>query len=218
MRSSPTVVVTLLLLAAGVACGSSPPSTSVLTSGSSPSSAPAESPGGVVTATPTTSPAATVTRATPAATTGIASAAPRVTGLASPLRSSLPTAPPTTAPTRSSSPTVLTESSSGNTVQIKIGRSIYVTLPGGANGGYDQPATSSTSVARRTSASGGYPTNQPAQATFTGAKPGTADLTSQTDYTCLNSNPRCLPPQKQWLVPRHRDRLTAARGRTVSPP
>lgn len=81
-----------------------------------------------------------------------------------------------------------------------VGQSIDVSLPGGADGGYTRPATSSSDVVRRISASGGYPTDQPAQATFSGVRPGAADLTSETDYTCLHSTPRCLPPQRQWLV------------------
>ncbi|MCU1595769.1 MAG: hypothetical protein JWO12_3161 [Frankiales bacterium] len=83
---------------------------------------------------------------------------------------------------------------------MRVGQKLEVTLPGGANGGYDQPASSSSDVVRRTSASGGYPSDHPAQASFLGVKPGTADLTSETDYTCLHSNPPCLPPQRQWLV------------------
>ena len=75
----------------------------------------------------------------------------------------------------------------------RAGEIIQVSLPGGANGGYTQPETSSADTVRRTSASGGYPTDQPAQATFVGGNPGTADLTSTTDFTCLHTTPRCLP-------------------------
>ena len=85
-------------------------------------------------------------------------------------------------------------------MQISVGQSLDVKLPGGANGGYDQPAISSSEVVRRTSASGGYPTDQPVQATFSGVSPGRVDLTAATDYACLHSSPRCLPPQRQWLV------------------
>ena len=108
---------------------------------------------------------------------------------------------PTPTPAASGGPRgSLTEASSGTTVRVRAGQSVHVSLPGGAFGGYTQPASSSPSIARRTAASGGYPTDQPAQATFLAVRPGTADLTAATDYTCLHSNPPCLPPQRQWLV------------------
>jgi hypothetical protein len=53
---------------------------------------------------------------------------------------------------------------------------------------------------RRDTAGGGYPSDQPARAHFTATRPGTADLTSTTDFTCLHTQPRCLPPQHQWTV------------------
>lgn len=94
----------------------------------------------------------------------------------------------------------MTEASSGTTVRLRTGQSVRVSLPGGANGGYHQPGSSDGTVARRTAASGGYPTDQPAQATFFAVHVGTADLSSTTDFTCLHTNPRCLPPQRQWVV------------------
>lgn len=84
-------------------------------------------------------------------------------------------------------------------LRLHRGDTVEVSLPGGAQGGYVRP-TSSTDSLNRSSASGGYPSDQPARATFVAVKAGSADLSAQTDYTCLHSNPRCLPPQRQWIV------------------
>ena len=188
MSQRPILLVTLSLLLLGVACGSSSDGDSTLRTGTDPTG----------TATPTPLPSLTVTASTPGgsatAGTGSATAQPIIS------TSGHSSETQTTAPASPSSPAMLTESSSGTTVRIRAGQSIEVSLPGGANGGYTQPASSSDSIARRTSARGGYPTNQPAQATFLGVKPGTADLAASTDFACLHSTPQCLPPQRQWLV------------------
>jgi hypothetical protein len=59
---------------------------------------------------------------------------------------------------------------------------------------------SSSQILQRVSASGGYPSSQPARATFLARAPGPADLTSQTDFTCLHSTPACLPAQRIWTL------------------
>ncbi len=94
----------------------------------------------------------------------------------------------------------LTEQSSGQTVRLKRGARLEVSLPGGSAGGYAQPASSDASVLARTASSGGYPTEQPARAVFVAVGAGTADLTSTTDFTCLHAHPSCLPPQRAWHV------------------
>lgn len=125
------------------------------------------------------------------ASTGPASARPSALAVTA---SSRPSPRPPATPLR------LTEASSGTTVRLRVGQSVRVSLPGGANGGYHPPSSSDGSVARPTAASGGYPTAQPAQATFLAVRQGPADLSSTTDFTCLHTTPRCLPPQKQWIV------------------
>jgi hypothetical protein len=59
---------------------------------------------------------------------------------------------------------------------------------------------SSSQVLRRVSVSGGYPSAEPARARFTATAAGTADLTSQTDFTCLHSTPACLSAQRSWTL------------------
>jgi hypothetical protein len=93
----------------------------------------------------------------------------------------------------------LHESDSGRTIHVSPGDVIRVRLPGGS-GGYHVPRGSDRYVVRRTSAAGGYPSEQDARATFVARHRGTADLTSYTDYKCLHTDPRCLPPQRQWVV------------------
>jgi hypothetical protein len=93
----------------------------------------------------------------------------------------------------------LHEDDSGRTIHVSRGDSIRVRLPGGS-GGYHQPRTSDRDIVRRTSASGGYPSDEDARASFRARRRGTADLTSYTDYSCLHTEPRCLPAQREWIV------------------
>lgn len=93
----------------------------------------------------------------------------------------------------------LHEDDSGRTIHVSVGDLVKVRLPGGS-GGYHRPRTSDRDVVRRISASGGYPSNDPARATFRARAHGTVDLTSYTDYACLHTQPRCLPPQREWTV------------------
>lgn len=87
----------------------------------------------------------------------------------------------------------------GRTIHVEPGDVIKVRLPGGAAGGFHRPRSSDHDAVRRTRASGGYPSDDPARARFV-ARGGGADLTSTDDYTCLHSDPRCLPAQRQWVV------------------
>src|SRR3954447_14482215 len=93
----------------------------------------------------------------------------------------------------------LHEDDSGRTIHVAIGDIVKVRLPGGS-GGYHRPRTSDRDVVRRTSASGGYPSDDDARASFTGRHQGRGELTSYDDYRCLHTEPRCLPPQRQWVV------------------
>ena len=94
----------------------------------------------------------------------------------------------------------LHEDDSGRTIHVSVGDVVKVRLPGGSGGGYHRPRTSDRDVVRRTFASGGYPSDEDAYARFGVRHRGTADLTSYTDYTCLHTEPRCLPPQREWVV------------------
>lgn len=89
---------------------------------------------------------------------------------------------------------------SGKTIHVDRGAHIVVRLPGGASGGFHRPQSSSDDQVRRTAARGGYPSQHRAVAHFIAAGPGRATLTASDDYTCLHTTPRCLPPQRQWVV------------------
>src|SRR4051794_11503573 len=93
----------------------------------------------------------------------------------------------------------LHESDSGRTIHVHVGDVITVRLPGGS-GGYHRPRSSDHDVVHRRSASGGYPSEADARARFVARQTGKADLTSVTDYYCLHTTPRCLPPQHDWVV------------------
>jgi hypothetical protein len=92
-----------------------------------------------------------------------------------------------------------TEQSSGQTVRIPVGATVVISLPGGSGGGY-LPPVSSSPILHRVSVSGGYPSSQRAYARFRARAPGSADLMSQTDFTCLHSTPACLPAQRSWTL------------------
>jgi N-methylhydantoinase B/oxoprolinase/acetone carboxylase alpha subunit len=94
----------------------------------------------------------------------------------------------------------LHESDSGRTIHVSRGDVIKVRLPGGSAGGYHRPRTSDGHVVQRTNASGGYPSGDVARGRFVARHRGNADLTSYTDYRCLHTQPRCLPPQREWTV------------------
>jgi hypothetical protein len=103
------------------------------------------------------------------------------------------------ASTPPANPSALNENDSGKTIHVSVGQQVNVEL-GGSGGSYDQPQSSNSAVVQRTSASGGYPTNQPARASFVAVAKGRADLTSATDYACLHTTPRCEIAQREWIV------------------
>jgi hypothetical protein len=80
-------------------------------------------------------------------------------------------------------------------VTLGVGQTFNVTLPAE----YD-PAVSSDGDVVRTSVAGGYPTGRTMRATFRAAQRGRADVTSETDYPCLHTTPRCAVAQRTWVV------------------
>ena len=130
---------------------------------------------------------------------GSGSASPAETVTASPALTSTPptsTTTPTPRPTQTPAGTLtLTEADAGRTFVLQVGQEIKVEL------GRDYYApTASNSVLARTEAGGGYPTGQPATATFRAMRAGESDLTSSTDYACLHTVPACGIPQQLWSV------------------
>jgi hypothetical protein len=83
-------------------------------------------------------------------------------------------------------------------VSVRVGDEITVVL-GGSGEQWDQPTAQGNAV-RRTSASGGYPTTQPARASFVAVAHGTARLQATTDAACLHTQPRCMIAQRDWWV------------------
>ena len=88
---------------------------------------------------------------------------------------------------------------SGRTIRVHVGDIIRVRLPGGSSGGYHRPKSTATPV-RRTWATGGYPGDEDARAHFVADHHGRADLVASDDYACLHTTPRCMVPQRLWVV------------------
>jgi hypothetical protein len=109
--------------------------------------------------------------------------------------------PQTSTPTPTPSPTLtgphtLTEADSGATVRLHPGEQVNVDL---SHGQWDPPTARGAAV-QRTAATGGYPSQQPARATFRAVADGTATLQSTTDYACLHTRPQCMIAQRVWSV------------------
>ena len=95
-------------------------------------------------------------------------------------------------------PAALTTADNGVTVQVRPGQQVTVTLGGqGPSYGWHIPAVAGTAV-RRTSASGGYPSQQPARAAFLALHPGVATLSTSDDIACLHAQPACAVAQREW--------------------
>jgi hypothetical protein len=95
-------------------------------------------------------------------------------------------------------PAALTTADNGVTVRVRAGQRITVTLGGqGPTYGWHIPAVAGTAV-RRTSASGGYPSQQPARSVFLALHPGTATLSTSDDFACLHVQPACAVAQREW--------------------
>ena len=45
-----------------------------------------------------------------------------------------------------------------------------------------------------------YPSADPVDAVFEAQSPGSADVTSSSDYTCFHTSPRCMRPTRLWAV------------------
>jgi len=104
---------------------------------------------------------------------------------------------PSATPVPSGEVTV-TEADSGRTVHLHIGQRLRVVL-GGHGQQWHLPASPGSSL-RLAAASGGYPSNRPADAVFIAVRAGTASITSVTDDPCLHAQPPCMIPQRAWSV------------------
>ena len=97
-------------------------------------------------------------------------------------------------------PAALTTADDGVTVRLRPGQQVTVMLAGqGPSYGWHIPAVAGIAV-RRSSASGGYPSRQPARAAFLAIHPGIATLSASDDTACLHAQPPCAVPQREWRV------------------
>jgi hypothetical protein len=94
---------------------------------------------------------------------------------------------------------VLTVADNGVTVRLRPGQRVQVVLASQANFGWRVPGVVGTAV-RKTAGSGGFPSSQPARATFLAVLPGKATLVTMDDFACLHVHPACLPAQELWRV------------------
>lgn len=92
----------------------------------------------------------------------------------------------------------VTAADSGKTVTLHIGQRLRIVL-GGRSEQWHRPASTGPSL-RLTAASGGYPSNRPADAVFLAVRAGTASVTSMTDHPCLHAQPPCMIAQRAWSV------------------
>jgi hypothetical protein len=91
----------------------------------------------------------------------------------------------------------VTDDDSGATVHLTVGQHLRVRL---SQGTWDPPVSSADGVVVRRKSSGGYPTDQPVDATFDAVGRGSADVTAQSDAACFHTEPRCLMASRQWQV------------------
>jgi hypothetical protein len=126
-----------------------------------------------------------------ATATATATASATATATASASASATPTAHP--------NPVMLTAADNGRTVRVTPGAVISVRLAPNA-GSYDPPVSDDETVLTRTSNEGGYPVGGDAIARFSALAPGTAHISSQTDLSCMHSNPRCMVATRVFTV------------------
>lgn len=96
-------------------------------------------------------------------------------------------------------PVTLSVADNGAIVRLRTGQQVAVTLTPGTYFSWHVPAAAGAAV-RRVSASGGYPSQQPAQAAFLAVQAGEASLTTINDTACLHAHPACEPAQQEWRV------------------
>jgi hypothetical protein len=108
-----------------------------------------------------------------------------------------PTPSPRPTPTAIGGTVTVTDADSGMTVHLAVGQHLRVRL---SSTSWDPPVSSAGAVVARRSSSGGYPTDQPVDATFDATARGSADVTSQSDAACFHTEPRCLMASRQWQV------------------
>ena len=102
--------------------------------------------------------------------------------------------PPTSNPPLGADVTV-TETSVGQTVTLKVGQTLGVSLPPS----YD-PTTLGGTALTRVSTSGGYPTKQRLSELYRAVAAGVVDLQAAPDFDCLHTTPGCTLGPPLWRV------------------
>jgi hypothetical protein len=95
----------------------------------------------------------------------------------------------------------VTVAANGAHLVLHVGqrRSVHL-VPSGIPGNFDPLTVSRQGIVTISDESGGYPGDDPLAATITAMTPGTTQLTTQSDLSCLHSSPPCLPPQYAWTL------------------
>src|SRR4051794_28737535 len=121
------------------------------------------------------------------------------TGSTGPGRVTSPAASPSPRPSPSAvaGTVTVTDDDAGTTVHLTAGQRLRVRL---TKSTYDPPESSADRVVVRRSSSGGYPSDQPVDATFEGVAKGSADVTAMSDAACFHTEPRCMMAQREWRV------------------
>lgn len=110
----------------------------------------------------------------------------------------MPPARPTHGPSPDT-PATLTVSDDAATVHLTTGQSVTVALVPSSALSWHVPVATGAAV-RRIRATGGYPSHEPARATFLAVHPGRAYLSAIDDAQCLHAKPPCMLPQRSWRV------------------
>ncbi|MBK5306280.1 MAG: hypothetical protein JJD92_06280 [Frankiaceae bacterium] len=121
------------------------------------------------------------------------------TATVGPGRVSSPQPSPSPRPTPSAvgGTVTVTDDDGESTVQLRTGQRLRVRL---SSGTWDPPVSSADGVVVRRTSSGGYPSDQPVDATFEAVGTGSADVTAQSDAACFHTEPRCLMATREWRV------------------
>ncbi|MGH9072413.1 MAG: hypothetical protein ACRDX8_14975, partial [Acidimicrobiales bacterium] len=99
----------------------------------------------------------------------------------------------------SSAPVALSNADSGNTIDLRVGQSVTVTLSGTMSFPWSEPDTGNSAVLARESGSAN-PRTGDSYATFLAVGAGATDVTAIQNPLCLQARPMCALPSRLWRV------------------
>jgi hypothetical protein len=91
----------------------------------------------------------------------------------------------------------------GETVTLQLGQRLRVLLAANWTPPQAHPSGRDATASLqplRTDAARGFPAAESGTATFTAIRTGVAVVTAHTDFGCLHTSPRCLPPQRSYSL------------------